>query len=248
MIRRNVWEDVGMRLCSHVVTHDTGLAPNPYHGYCTEALCTPSHMRAQLKKGDWLIGHSPKDDRNRLVYAMRILEVLSMNKYFHDERFASKKPKPNGAVEEQCGDNIYYQDEEARWKRLPSHFHNHCGAFTQDVGTDLAGRPVFVSEYFYYFGDQRAAIRDKFPGVIHYRRGFHYTRDQLAEDFVKWLEANHKPGVHGKPQNREDRSAETGPMITDLIVDCAGQAQERADRPPKSQAISETRVPPRRCH
>jgi hypothetical protein len=146
-----------MRLCSHVVTHDTGLAPNPFHGYCTEAVCTPSHRRAKLKEGDWLIGHSGKDHGNRLIYAMCISEVLSMNQYFHDERFDRKKPKPNGAPDEQCGDSIYYQDEDARWKRMPSRHHNDCESFRHDLGKDLAGNPVFVSKYFYYFGDQRAA-------------------------------------------------------------------------------------------
>lgn len=38
---------------------------------------------------------------------MRISEVLSMNQYFRDERFASKKPKLDGTPEQQCGDNIY---------------------------------------------------------------------------------------------------------------------------------------------
>jgi hypothetical protein len=77
-----------MKLCSHVVTCDSGLAPNPFHGYFTEAVCTPSYRRARLKEGDWIIGNSsnssnlPKEDRNRLVYAMRISEVLSMTKYF----------------------------------------------------------------------------------------------------------------------------------------------------------------------
>src|SRR5437870_2160870 len=76
-----------MRLCSHVVTVDAGLAPNPFHGYCTTAVCTPSHMNLKLEKGDWLIGNSPNEDGNRLVYAMRIADVLSMNQYFHDARF-----------------------------------------------------------------------------------------------------------------------------------------------------------------
>jgi hypothetical protein len=236
-----------MRLCSYVVTVDTGLAPNPFHGYCTEAVCTPSHMGAKLEKGDWLIGHSGKDDGNRLIYAMCILETLSMNTYFRDERFASKKPNPDGAPEEQCGDNIYYQDEDAKWKRLPSRFHNDCGNFTQDVGTDLAGRPVFVSEHFYYFGDKRVDIPKKFENIIWNQRGIHYTHD--ADDFVTLLEANHPRGILGKPQNGEDHSAETGPMITDLIADCAGQAQtqERPDCPPKSQTISVTRLPPGGC-
>jgi hypothetical protein len=39
----------------------------------------PSHMKAKLQKGDWLIGNSTRKDSNRLVYAMRISEVLCIN-------------------------------------------------------------------------------------------------------------------------------------------------------------------------
>jgi hypothetical protein len=68
-----------MKLFSHIVKDDLGVAPNPFHGYCTTALCTPSHMNLRLKDGDWLIGTSPKKDGHKLVYAMRILDRLCMN-------------------------------------------------------------------------------------------------------------------------------------------------------------------------
>jgi hypothetical protein len=55
-------------------------------------------MGAQLKQGDWLIGVSPKYDGNRLVYAMRISERLTMNEYFDDVRFKDKKPKLDGTA------------------------------------------------------------------------------------------------------------------------------------------------------
>jgi hypothetical protein len=115
----------------------------------------------------------------------------------------------------------------------------------------LQGIPSSCPSIFTTSGTSGLPIRDEFPGVIHYGQSFHYTYDPLAEDFVKWLEkaANHQRGILGKPQNRKDRSAETDPMITDLIADCAGQTQnqERPDCPPKSQTISETRLPPRGC-
>jgi hypothetical protein len=183
-----------MKLCSHVIKHDCGLAPNPFHGYCTTALCTPSHMRARLVEGDWLIGVSPRGDGNRLVYAMRISERLSMNEYFHDERFESKKPKPDGTEIEQCGDNIYYQ-RRTRWTRLPSHFHNGPNDLDKD-----AGCPVFVAEHFYYFGGNRVAIPDDLKGVIQPRQGISY-KNHLADKFVTWLEANYKPGLIGTPRD-----------------------------------------------
>jgi len=80
-----------MKLCSHIIKNDSGLAPNPFHGYCTTAVCTPSHMRANLKEGDWLVGISPKSDGNQLVYAMRISQRLSMNDYFHDRTIRKQK-------------------------------------------------------------------------------------------------------------------------------------------------------------
>jgi hypothetical protein len=208
-----------MRLCSHVITNDTGLAPNPFHDYCTSAVCTPSHMRAKLQKGDWLIGNSSGKDGNCLVYAMHISQVLDMNTYFHDGRFERKKPKPKGTLTEQCGDNLYYRQGPGEWRRLQSSFHNESASFVRDVGKDLAGRPVFISEHFYYFGGRRLAIPSELAGVIWNRQGIHYTTGRLAGDFVTWLEANHTPGLQGRSRDMVDHAAEMGPMITSLIVD-----------------------------
>ena len=100
-----------MKLCSHIVMTDTGLAPNPFHGYCTSALCTPSHMGVRrLERGDWLIGTTSAADGNKLLYAMRISEVMTLKRYSEDQRFTAKKPRGReGPPENQCGDNIYYQ-------------------------------------------------------------------------------------------------------------------------------------------
>jgi hypothetical protein len=220
-----------MRLCSHVITNDTGLAPNPFHGYCTSALCTPSHMNAKLKEGEWIVGISPKRDGNRLVYAMRISQVLSMNQYFHDEQFGCKKPKADGTISQQCGDNIYYQVDDCQWKRLPSRFHNSRKAFLKDVGNNLAGRPVFISEHFYYFGRLREAIPAEFAGVVCDRQGIRYKSNDIAGNFVRWLEAKHKPGILATPLNQKDRASEPGTMLTDWIDDDTRQGwnEERSE-------------------
>lgn len=204
-----------MKICSHVVTNDTGLAPNPFHGYCTTALCTPSHMNANLRPGDWLIGNSTKDDGNRLVYAMHIAEVLTMDKYFHDPRFHAKKPKPLGSPDEQCGDNFYFRDNGA-WKRLPSRFHNSADDIVQDLGRDRAGCPVFVATDFYYFGAERVPIPAQFEPVIQKTQGIKYTRDRVADAFLAWLRSNYTPGNQGPPRELADRSRETGPMVTEI--------------------------------
>jgi hypothetical protein len=209
-----------MRLYSHVIKNDTGLAPNPFHGFCTSAVCTPSHMRAKAERDDWLIGNSPIADQNRLVYAMRISDVISMDSYFNDPRFQQKKPHPDGDASVQCGDNLYYTENDGNWRRLPSRFHNDCGSFIKDVGKNFRGRPVFVSQHFYYFGDCRVCIPHELAGVIKDRQGIKRTTDRLAYDFVKWLEANHKPGVTGRPTNMSDNRSESGPMLTSWSADC----------------------------
>ena len=37
-----------MKLLKYVMTSDKGLAPNPYFGVCSLALCTPNHMNARV--------------------------------------------------------------------------------------------------------------------------------------------------------------------------------------------------------
>src|SRR4030042_1631710 len=99
-----------MKLYSYVVQKDSGLAPNPFWGYCTLAVCTPNHMGIKAQKGDWIIGTTTVSRGNKLVYAMQISEVLSFANYYTDARFGKKKPIVYGSWRERCGDNIYYKD------------------------------------------------------------------------------------------------------------------------------------------
>ena len=230
-----------MKICSHVIRNDVGLAPNPFHGYCTTALCTPSHMNARLEPGDWLIGHSPRAAGNRLVYAMHLAEVLIMEDYFDDGRFQAKKPNPSGSPDEQCGDNFYFR-ESGRWKRMPSRFHNSPDAFVKDVGKNLAGRPVFIATDFYYFGAKRVPIPAQFESVIRKVQGIQYTREPTAGAFVAWLRASFTPGILGPPRDLSDRSRESGRMITDhsaasgLAAGEVGQARSSVSLPQRSRA------------
>lgn len=46
-----------MSYFSYVVEHDYGLAPNPFGGYCSLAVCKPGiRGNENLKIGDWIIG------------------------------------------------------------------------------------------------------------------------------------------------------------------------------------------------
>jgi hypothetical protein len=59
-----------------------------------------------MERGDWLVGNTTKAEGNRLLYAMRVSEVLDFDDYFHDPRFQGKKPKRGGTWQERCGDVI----------------------------------------------------------------------------------------------------------------------------------------------
>lgn len=45
-----------MKLYSYIVKTDKGLAPNPFWGWCTLALCTPNHMGIKANQSDWIVG------------------------------------------------------------------------------------------------------------------------------------------------------------------------------------------------
>ena len=102
-----------------------------------------------------------REKGNRLVYAMRITNVLDMNDYF--DQFPSKRPDPAGTFEQRRGDNIYYS-RDGQWRRAPSLEHNTVENFRQDCG-----RTVYLAEgaeNYWYFGAEGACrpSRSFLPG------------------------------------------------------------------------------------
>jgi hypothetical protein len=187
-----------MRLCSYVVTNDMGLAPNPFWGYCTLSVCTPNHMGVQAKKGDWFIGTTSVSRGNRLVFAMRVSDVLSFEEYFSDLRFEKKKPNVNGTWRQKLGDNMYYKDEIGNWKQLPTLHHNTQRNREQDTKHPY----VFIAEHFYYFGDKAIEIPAEYKDLIVDRQGCKCNRNpEVVQGFLDWLRENYTTGVHGKPYN-----------------------------------------------
>lgn len=176
---------------------------------------------------------------------MRISHVLSMNEYFQDSRFQSKRPKSEGAPEEQCGDNFYYQDKDAGWKRLPSRFHNDRASFVKDVGADLAGRPVFIAEHFYYFGRRRVTIPQGLAGVICDGIGIR-DKSEFADAFLMWLRNSYKPGILGAPRDIANHASETGVMITNLTFEGIARTKNQ-ERGSLLRPVTETCTRGRGC-
>ncbi len=190
-----------MRLCSYVVKNDKGLAPNPFWGYCTLAACTPNHIGIKVQEGDWFIGTTPAARGSKLVYAMRVSEVLPFEHYYDDPRFEKKKPVVKGSWRQRCGDNMYHKDETGEWKQHRSLYHRD----PKIVKQDLKHPYVFIAEHFYYFGDKAPEIPPKHKELVWRRQGCKCNHDSKAvEGFLSWLQTNFKLGVHGKPYDNDE--------------------------------------------
>ncbi len=190
------------RLCSYIVKTDSGLAPNPFYGYCTLAVCTPNHMGIKLQKDDWVAGFLNKKRNYRLLYAMKVLEILHFNDYYTDSRFKKKIPKINGSWKEKCGDNFYFKDSKGKWKKHRSHFHDTEHNFIQD----LKHPNVFIAKRYYYFGENAVDIPCEFEELIVKRQGVKCKHDEeVVDGFISWLEKTYKPGIHGNPVDNPHR-------------------------------------------
>jgi len=199
-----------MRLCSYIVKKDTGLAPNPFWGYCTLAVCTPNHMGILAEPGDWFLGTTMAERGNKLLYAMEVLERLHFDDYFKAPRFNKKKPVINGTWRQRCGDNMYFKDAAGNWKQHPSLFHRD-----EDViRKDLKNQYVFISKHFYYFGNKAFKIPIKYSDLIWRSQGVKCSHDsECVKGFVGWLKTKYKPGVHGEPIDRERKARATSQTI-----------------------------------
>lgn len=151
-------------LYSYVVRHDTGFAPNPFFGYCTLACCKPV-IRRIANVGDWVVGLTPRADRNRVAYFMQVDEIIpSFDLYWHDRRFAQKIPRYNASVMLKCGDNIYEPQSNGEYRQLRS-THSHHQTDVEDheqKAIDLRGKRILISETFAYFG----AITPELPASL----------------------------------------------------------------------------------
>jgi len=188
-----------MRLCSYIITSDTGLAPNPFWGYCTLAVCTPNHQGCTSEEGDWFVGISSKSHGNKLIYAMQVSEKLGFDKYYHDPRFLKKRPNKNGTWKEQSGDNMYYL-KDGQWLQYPTNRHIE----KKEIEQDTRYPTVFIAKNFYYFGENTKEIPLEFKDIVRKKQGIRCNyNDGLVKEFLHWLKTKFKSGIHGDPLDKE---------------------------------------------
>jgi len=192
-----------VKLLSYVIKHDIGLAPNPYWGYCTLAVCTPNHMNAKLEKDNWILGISGKREGNQVVYLMQLTEEkMFFDNYFNDIRFTRKKPKVRGNYKELVGDNLYYMDKTNVWKQVPTLLHKT----NDEKKKDLKNPYVFISKLFFYFGEKRFSLNERFHHFI-VGRGIKYCIDESEINiFTDFIKSKFSPGLIGLPLNRIGRN------------------------------------------
>lgn len=212
-----------MRLFTYKLTHDTGFAPNPFHGYLTLATCKPGIRRTKVV-GEWVAGFTSKaltqnsggvgvawDGMPRLIYLMKITDKLSIADYFADERFACKIPRSRASAEERAGDNIYRPL--VAGATLASGFEivdnpNHPAA-NDHIETDLSGANVLVSEEFYYFGRKAVRVPDEF--MVSVPRGpsryGQCTEGAPAQRLVDYISQRYEQGLIGMPHMWDDSAS-----------------------------------------
>lgn len=193
-----------MRLFSYCIPTDDGAAPNPYFEICTLTICKPV-IRRNAEVGDWIAGVGSKnvngaDYSGRLVYAMKVTDVMSLEQYdsFCRDELQGKIPDIHSKnYQKRVGDCIYDFEASADGKLRPS---------VHGLGnrkTDLGGKNALLSTHFYYFGDQSIEIPQELTGIIKQGQGHKSTSNEGVKlQFVEWIEnAGYRiNSLNGKPQ------------------------------------------------
>lgn len=179
------------RLFSYIVRYDDGAAPNPYGGPCTLVICKP-RVRSTAQVEDWIAGvgsvNSPGGSlKGRLVYAMKVEEVVSMRDY--DRRAKNEWPEKVPGVSTDTfiskrGDCIYdFSEGDEPTQRPGVHGEGN-------VARDLSGKNALISTRFVYFGANAIEIPHTLSGICPTTQGHRSNANgKYLEDFTKWIEA-----------------------------------------------------------
>lgn len=198
-----------MRLYSYVVRHDIGFAPNPFHGWCTLATCKQD-IRAKAEAGDWVVGTGSASVGlgDRLVYMMRVDEVLTYDDYWNDPRFIRKRPNLRGSFKQQYGDNIYHRAPDGSWLQENSrHSLDNGSPNPGHVERDTKADAVLASAEFVYYGDAGPVIPERLRtgyavDLVH-GRPFHRVNftPEMRGDVIAWFAHDLDRGLHSDPRD-----------------------------------------------
>jgi len=197
-----------MSYYAYKITRDYGFAPNPFFGYCTLACCKP-HIRAKAEVGDWIIGTGAIENHllYNLIFLMKVTEKISFEDYWNDKRFARKMPTLNGSLKQIHGDNIYHKEND-QWCQLDSHHSFYDGGLNDaNLKQDLSGKFVLISNQFIYLGKKHFRVPPKYIELCPSPKQRDYitiTNEELANEFIAFIQKNYLAGVNGEPINWEE--------------------------------------------
>lgn len=143
---------------------------------------------------------------NRVVYAMKIEEILTFGQYYRDERFAAKIPDfDRGETVSKCGDNIYEPMPNGRFRQRKS-MHSKNKGPEEDPGTkarDLSGVNVLISWNFHYFGSQGPELPRHLGELIVGRAHKNRFSREIISKFHEFISIQPK-GISGPPTRWPD--------------------------------------------
>jgi len=153
-----------------------------------------------VRCGDWIAGYLSKVRQHRFLYAVEVDEILGLDDYYHDPRFASKKPNLRGSWKERCGDNFYSVGADGKWIQHRNRFHLNEKLKRQDT---KFGR-VFVGHKFWYLGKSAVQLPSRFA-MLAGGRGVRVRHDpKVRGAFFTWVETSFARGVHDDPNENPD--------------------------------------------
>jgi len=196
-----------MHCFRYKLDHDYGLAPNPFWGIMSLAVCKGDIRRNKnLEKGDWIIGTGSKklNLECRLIYAMKVEEIITFDEYYESPLYQCKKPIINGSLIQMYGDNIYHTGKDGKIIQDPcAHSNADHTENTIHLQRDTKGKNVILSKTFYYFGDNCPKIPKNLKKICCTSRNYSYLNISKEEidDFLIWLQKNYEPGIYGDPVN-----------------------------------------------
>lgn len=190
-----------IRLFTYKQTHDTGFAPNPFHGVCTLATCKP-RIRLHKQVGDWIAGFTSRSlngdevGYERLIYLMQVSEKLPLEIYHDDERFVQKIPTQGSSrCIETMGDNIYGL-RDGVYFQVPNRSHSE-----EHIRRDTSGRFALIGLTYAYFGSEPLIIPDEVRPKLPIGQASHGVRTDdpiRAQAFVDFVLSS-GTGVHARP-------------------------------------------------
>lgn len=154
--------------------------------------------------GDLIFGTGSADlgAAERLVYWMRVAEILSFDKYWNDPRFLKKKPDMRGSKMQRYGDNIYWTGGDGAYDQLNSFHSEEDGSLSlanraRDTGTTSN---VLVGEEFAFFGKAARLIPPHLRFVVKKGPGHKCLfADHERTALEAWLETLPERGFVDEP-------------------------------------------------